>query len=103
MRNKKGCCKHTSENISYYFVIKDCNCVVFSSLDLGHLQFSVEYIPSQLQLKIDLIGATDLPSKDSNGLSDPYVKLHLLPGIAKVLILTTTFSWFSILFTLNLI
>lgn len=51
--------------------------------NLGHLQFSVEYIPSQLQLKIDLIGATDLPSKDSNGLSDPYVKLHLLPGIAK--------------------
>ena len=53
-------------------------------LDLGSLQFTIEYIPTLMQLKIHLISATSLPARDSNGLSDPYVKLHLLPGIAKV-------------------
>ena len=54
-----------------------------SNSELGYIQFSVEYIPTLLQLKINLISATDLPARDSNGFSDPYVKLHLLPGIAK--------------------
>lgn len=54
-----------------------------SNYQLGSIQFNVEYIPTLLQLKIYLIGATSLPACDSNGLSDPYVKLHLLPGIAK--------------------
>jgi hypothetical protein len=52
--------------------------------DLGSLQFTIEYIPTLMQIKIHLISATSLPARDSNGLSDPYVKLHLLPGIAKV-------------------
>ena len=52
-------------------------------IELGHLQFNVEYIESLLQLKIHLVSATNLPACDSNGLSDPYVKIHLLPGIAK--------------------
>ena len=55
-----------------------------SSSSLGYLRFNVEYISSLLQLKIYLISAASLPAKDSNGLSDPYVKIHLLPGIAKV-------------------
>lgn len=54
-----------------------------SNNSLGSIQFTVEYIRSLLQLKIYLISATSLASKDSNGLSDPYIKLHLLPGIAK--------------------
>jgi len=51
--------------------------------ELGSIKFSVEYIPSLLKLKINLISGNSLAAKDSNGLSDPYVKLHLLPGIAK--------------------
>ncbi len=54
-----------------------------SQPELGSIQFSVEYIQSLSQLKVHLISATNLPACDSNGLSDPYVKLHLLPGIAK--------------------
>jgi hypothetical protein len=53
------------------------------SHELGSLQFTIEYIPTLMQLKIHLISATQLCAKDSNGLSDPYVKFHLLPGIAK--------------------
>ena len=53
------------------------------SSELGSIQFSVEYVQSLQQLKIHLISASNLPACDSNGLSDPYVKLHLLPGIAK--------------------
>ena len=49
----------------------------------GSIQFTVEYIPSLLKLKIHVLSGSSLPAKDSNGLSDPYVKLHLLPGIAK--------------------
>ena len=52
-------------------------------LSLGTLQFNVEYIKSMQQLRIYLKSARGLVSCDSNGLSDPYVKLHLLPGIAK--------------------
>ena len=51
--------------------------------ELGSIQFQVEYIPLLLQLKIFLTSATSLVARDSNGYSDPYIKLHLLPGIAK--------------------
>lgn len=60
-----------------------------SDSELGQVQFNVEYLPALLQLKINIISATGLPAKDSNGFSDPYVKLHLLPGIAKATKLRT--------------
>lgn len=50
---------------------------------LGYLKFNVEYDATRQQLNILLISAASLVAKDSNGLSDPYVKIHLLPGIAK--------------------
>ena len=68
-------CKYSHQ---FYFQIQ------YSYLELGVIEFSVEYIESLLQIKVHLMNATNLVSKDSNGLSDPYIKLHLLPGIAKV-------------------
>ena len=50
---------------------------------MGYLRFNVEYDPSAQRLNIYLLSAAHLVAKDSNGLSDPYVKIQLLPGIVK--------------------
>ncbi|UJR13596.1 hypothetical protein I4U23_000609 [Adineta vaga] len=49
----------------------------------GTLDFEVIWKESLNVLTITLIRARNLRSCDSNGLSDPYVKLHLVPGVAK--------------------
>ena len=51
---------------------------------LGTLKFSVLYNSSLQHLTVHLVNASNLPARDSNGLSDPYVKIHLLPSLAKV-------------------
>jgi hypothetical protein len=56
-------------------IIDDCG--------LGLLDFDIIWRESFNILAITLIRARCLRSADSNGLSDPYVKLHLIPGIAK--------------------
>ncbi|XP_071502025.1 rabphilin-3A-like [Diadema antillarum] len=50
---------------------------------LGTLEFSVLYDGINNALHCTVIKARGLKAMDSNGLSDPYVKLHLLPGATK--------------------
>ena len=45
----------------------------------GSLTFSLQYVPSEAQLHVRIIKASDLPPKDVSGNSDPYVKVQLLP------------------------
>ncbi len=48
------------------------------------LDFEIIWKESLNVLTITLLRARNLRSCDSNGLSDPYVKLHIVPGVAKV-------------------
>ncbi|XP_012586344.1 PREDICTED: rabphilin-3A [Condylura cristata] len=50
---------------------------------LGALEFSLLYDQHNSSLQCTIIKAKGLKPMDSNGLADPYVKLHLLPGASK--------------------
>ncbi|KAM8845316.1 double C2-like domain-containing protein alpha [Spinachia spinachia] len=50
---------------------------------LGTLEFDLRYERSSSELHCTVLRAKGLKSMDFNGLSDPYVKLHLLPGACK--------------------
>uniref|UniRef100_A0A8C1Z3T2 Rabphilin 3A homolog (mouse), b n=1 Tax=Cyprinus carpio TaxID=7962 RepID=A0A8C1Z3T2_CYPCA len=50
---------------------------------LGMLEFSLLYEEEKNELRCNIIKAKGLKPMDSNGLADPYVKLHLLPGASK--------------------
>ncbi len=50
---------------------------------LGTLEFSALYDGVNNALHCTIHKASGLKAMDSNGLSDPYVKLHLLPGATK--------------------
>ncbi|XP_026575146.1 rabphilin-3A [Pseudonaja textilis] len=50
---------------------------------LGSLDFSLLYDQEKSSLQCTIIKAKGLKPMDSNGLADPYVKLHLLPGASK--------------------
>ncbi|KAM6975810.1 rabphilin-3A [Tautogolabrus adspersus] len=50
---------------------------------LGSLEFSLLYEQENHTLHCCIVKAKGLKPMDSNGLADPYVKLHLLPGASK--------------------
>ncbi|KAG7476612.1 hypothetical protein MATL_G00084710 [Megalops atlanticus] len=50
---------------------------------LGCLEFSLLYDQENNALHCSIMRAKGLKPMDSNGLADPYVKLHLLPGASK--------------------
>ncbi|KAL1274560.1 hypothetical protein QQF64_027374, partial [Cirrhinus molitorella] len=50
---------------------------------LGTLDFSLLYDQENNALHCTINKAKGLKPMDHNGLSDPYVKLHLLPGASK--------------------
>uniref|UniRef100_A0A8C5C553 Rabphilin-3A-like n=1 Tax=Gadus morhua TaxID=8049 RepID=A0A8C5C553_GADMO len=53
------------------------------STTLGLLEFSLLYEQETHALHCCIVKAKGLKPMDSNGLADPYVKLHLLPGASK--------------------
>ncbi|XP_062307816.1 rabphilin-3A-like [Osmerus eperlanus] len=50
---------------------------------LGALEFSLLYEQENNSLHCSILRGKGLKPMDSNGLADPYVKLHLLPGASK--------------------
>uniref|UniRef100_A0A674AJQ6 Rabphilin-3A-like n=1 Tax=Salmo trutta TaxID=8032 RepID=A0A674AJQ6_SALTR len=53
------------------------------STTLGLLEFTLHYEQESNALHCNIVKAKGLKPMDSNGLADPYVKLHLLPGASK--------------------
>ncbi|XP_078484429.1 rabphilin-3A isoform X2 [Ciona intestinalis] len=58
--------------------------VTENTAGLGSLEFTLLHDSHKLALYVTVIRARGLKAMDINGFSDPYVKLHLLPGSKKL-------------------
>lgn len=47
---------------------------------MGDIQLQIGHDSEREQLVLRIIQAKNLPAKDTNGYSDPFVKVYLLPG-----------------------
>ncbi|XP_040489763.1 synaptotagmin-5 isoform X5 [Ursus maritimus] len=56
----------------------------FKQEKLGDICFSLRYVPTAGKLTVIVLEAKNLKKMDVGGLSDPYVKVHLLQGGKKV-------------------
>uniref|UniRef100_A0A668W754 C2 domain-containing protein n=1 Tax=Oreochromis aureus TaxID=47969 RepID=A0A668W754_OREAU len=65
------------------FIFCNVYVCVFLTATLGSLEFSLLYEQENHALHCCIVKAKGLKAMDSNGLADPYVKLHLLPGASK--------------------
>ncbi|KRZ18091.1 Double C2-like domain-containing protein beta, partial [Trichinella zimbabwensis] len=61
--------------------------------NFGSLEYSLLYDETEEMLVVTIFQASNLPAMDSNGFSDPYVKLHLLPLANKSTKLRTSTKW----------
>uniref|UniRef100_A0A6Q2Z384 Rabphilin 3A homolog (mouse), b n=1 Tax=Esox lucius TaxID=8010 RepID=A0A6Q2Z384_ESOLU len=74
---------YVAVNLSSHLFLSLVVLVFCSSATLGLLEFTLLYEQDNSALHCNIIKAKGLKPMDSNGLADPYVKLHLLPGASK--------------------
>ena len=48
-------------------------------VNLGKLEFSIDYDFQKQELTVGVMQATELPAMDMGGTSDPYVKVYIMP------------------------
>lgn len=48
-------------------------------VNLGKLEFSIDYDFQKQELTVGVLQATELPAMDMGGTSDPYVKVYIMP------------------------
>ncbi|KRY71930.1 Double C2-like domain-containing protein beta, partial [Trichinella pseudospiralis] len=77
--------EHSTEQCSNGFSSPTAN--------FGSLEYSLLYDETEEMLIVTIFQASNLPAMDSNGFSDPYVKLHLLPLANKSTKLRTSTKW----------
>ncbi|CAF0835637.1 unnamed protein product [Adineta steineri] len=55
----------------------------YEIINLGKIEYSIDYDFQKQELKVEVIQAQELPPMDLSGTSDPYVKVYVLPDKKK--------------------